>query len=177
MRSSNADPGGKDDFSQLGFRIPSTVISPWTRHHQVDHTVYEHTSYLRFVSENWGLPHLTKRSASTNSLGRAFRGFRTYDPEHDFVPYRMPLDAHLEDILESNLEQLFAGRVPRALPGSLPTSGAREGSDLHRAAAMGWFDDLPIDLDHRFEDSYLSPSSIRRLLRAISLPASGGRGA
>ena len=39
---------------------------------RVDHTVYEHSSFLRFVSENWGLPHLTKRDRSTNSLGKAF---------------------------------------------------------------------------------------------------------
>ncbi len=170
LRSTNADPGGRDDFSQLGFRIPSTVISPWTRHHQVDHNVYEHTSYLRFVSENWGLPLLTKRAAHTTSLGRAFRGFRSYDPEHDFVPYRMPLDAQLQGIIDSNLEQIVGGRVPRLLPGSLrPVAAPQpEGSDLHRAAAMGWFDDLPIDLDRRFEDCYLSPSSIRRLLRAAT---------
>ena len=152
------DPGGLGDFSQLGFRIPSTVISPWTRHHQVDHTVYEHTSYLRFVSENWGLPSLTKRAASTNSLGKAFRGFHTFNPEVDFHPYQVPLDVQITNLLDANLGALQAGKVPRVIPSSLPMS------DMHRLADTGWFDHLKVNIDHRFEDGFLSPSTIRKLL-------------
>jgi phospholipase C len=165
QRATDLDPGGTYDFGQLGFRIPSTVISPWTRHHQVDHTVYEHTSYLRFVCENWGLPPLTQRVESTNSLGHAFRRFRTFDPEHDLHRYRMPFDAQLQGIVDSNLSQIESGKVPRVFPSALPVAPADGVGHLERAAEAGWFDSLPIDLDHRFEDCYLSPSSIRALLR------------
>jgi hypothetical protein len=152
------DPGGLGDFSQLGYRVPSTIISPWTRHHQVDHTVYEHTSYMRFVSENWGLPYLTKRAASTNSLEAAFRGFKSFNPDVTFQPYTVPLDAAITNLLDANLGALAAGKVPPLLPVSLPKS------DMHLLAETGWFDHLKVNIDHKFEDGFLSPSTIRKLL-------------
>src|SRR5690606_15809626 len=36
-RGTDHDPGGDDDFGQLGFRVPSTIVSPWTRGATVDH--------------------------------------------------------------------------------------------------------------------------------------------
>ena len=157
-RSTPKDPGGLDDFSQLGFRVPSTIVSAWTRHNQVDHTLYEHGSFIRFVSENWGLPHLTTRTRRTNSLMKAFRSFQHFNPNVDFTPYQIPLDAQIENLLDANLGALQAGEVPKVIPSALPKS------DLHRLAETGWFDNLKIDLDHKFEDSFLSPSSIRALL-------------
>lgn len=140
-RATPLDPGGADDFGQLGFRIPSTVVSPWTRGTGVDHTTYDHTSVLRFISENWDLPYLTARHRSTNSLGRAFRGFATYDPEVPFVPYRAPAEL----LLEPTMEDAGLGQVH---------------SDLWDLAGTGWFDALPISLDVRFEDGFLRPADI-----------------
>jgi phospholipase C len=167
-RGTPRDPGGEFDFGQLGFRIPSSIMSPWTRtpdgrKSRVDHTVYEHSSFLRFVSENWGLPHLTARDRATNSLGRAFRGFRTFDPDPSFVPYEAPLHLALEPLLEDPLGQLDQLPVSLALPAAVPNRvaspapppRATEGSDLHRLAELGWFDKLPVDVDGRFEDTFL----------------------
>src|SRR6202522_4091174 len=36
-----------------GPRLPLLVISPWSRHNYVDHTVTDQTSILRFVEDNW----------------------------------------------------------------------------------------------------------------------------
>ena len=152
------DPGGQDDFSQLGFRIPSTIVSPWTRSHRVDHTVYEHSSTLRFICDNWGIKYPTKRVQSTNSLEGAFRRFRTFDAHADFVPYELPADVQLQQLIEPTLEDLQAAEVPRVLPIDGPTS------DVYRLAETGWFDKLPVDVDHRFEDGFLSPSTIKALL-------------
>jgi phospholipase C len=55
-RGTPADPAGPNDFGQIGFRIPSSIISPWTRGSAVDHSLYDHTSVVRFNTENWGLP-------------------------------------------------------------------------------------------------------------------------
>jgi phospholipase C len=167
-RGTPNDPGGEDDFSQIGFRVPSTIISPWTKHHRVDHTTYEHASTLRFICENWGLPYPTGRTRSTNSIEGAFRRFRQFDAHADFAPYTIPLLDWVEGVLESNLDQLNAGEVPRISPLSnpLPAHFTGEGpkSDVYRLAETGWFDKLPVDIDHRFEDCYLSPSSIKSLL-------------
>jgi hypothetical protein len=99
----------------------------------VDHTTYEHTSILRFVSENWGLPYLTLRHRSTTSIEAAFGGFATYRPDpQPFTPYESPPELALE-----------------------PTVEPVAPSDLHALAATGWFDALPVDTDARFEDSFL----------------------
>jgi phospholipase C len=55
---------GKDhrfDFEQLGARVPTVVISPWIPAHTIDHRVYDHTSVLRTVENNFGLPNLNQR--------------------------------------------------------------------------------------------------------------------
>jgi phospholipase C len=155
-RGTPQDPGGQEDFGQLGFRVPSAIMSPWTRtpagrRSLVDHTVYEHSSIIKFVSDNWGLPYLTARHAATNSIEAAFRGFRTFDPDPSYVPYQAPPQLAIEPTLEDPM------RNPEALLGVLGVDppALTEGSDLHVLAAMGWFDGLPVNTDLRFEDSFL----------------------
>jgi phospholipase C len=177
-RGTPADPGGDDDFAQTGFRIPSTIVSPWTRHGQVDHTTYDHASILRFIADNWGLPYLTRRVAETNSIGTAFRQFRTYDLEVGFTPYRAPFEL----LLEPSIEELGEAEVPHVAPGDvvnpvldpfedtaradvpLRDAATDAVSDLHRLAETGWLDGLGLPLDHRFEDGFLRPSEIRAAL-------------
>jgi phospholipase C len=56
----------------LGFRVPALLISAYTRRGQVNHTVLDYTSALRFIEKNWGLPSLTSRDANAGSLASAF---------------------------------------------------------------------------------------------------------
>jgi phospholipase C len=135
-RATDADPGGDNDFGQLGFRIPSTIVSPWTRNtngHRVDHNTYEHTSIIKFIADNWGLPYLTERQAHTTSIEQAFRSFRRFDMDAPFEPY--PLDPAL--LLEPPLAE-----------------AGIEGSDLFRLAELGWFDTLNVNIDHELRDCY-----------------------
>jgi len=149
-RGTPNDPGGQGDFGQLGFRVPSVIVSPWTRGDTVDHTLYEHSSVLKFISQNWGLPYLTQRHRSTNSIGNAFRGFDHFDGDPAFVPYEAPLNL----LLEPTLEQLQA-QVPATATAKKTSVAKHEGSDLHRLAEYGWFDKLKVNIDHKFEDSYM----------------------
>jgi phospholipase C len=157
-RATPNQPGGPNDFGQCGWRIPSTIVSPWTVGQTVHHTQFEHASFMRFVSDNWGLPMVTQRIRSTNSLYKAFGGFRSYHPEVDFRPYRMPLDAAIQNLVDANATALAQGKVPQVIPSSLPKS------DLHRLAETGWMDGRKVKLDHRFEDGFLRPSDIRHVL-------------
>ena len=50
-------PPQVDQFG-FGFRVPTIVISPWSKHSYVDHTQYEFASLLKMVEDNWGLPRL-----------------------------------------------------------------------------------------------------------------------
>jgi len=50
-------------FDRLGVRVPMIVISPYAKKHYVSHTVFDHTSILRFVQARFNLPALTARDA------------------------------------------------------------------------------------------------------------------
>ena len=121
----------EDDFGQVGFRVPTVVVSPWTRGGRVDHTVLEHSSILRFIEDNYGLPRLTMRDANTNSIASAFGGFSSYDPE---------LGTH-------RLHRAARGARPRVRPGrhaEHPRLGAAPPvSDLHRLVETGFADAAP----------------------------------
>jgi phospholipase C len=165
-RGTAGDPGGPDDFGQLGFRVPSTIVSPWTkRPGSVDHTVYEHSSITRFISDNWNLPQLTARTRGAASIERAFGGFTTYDPEPAWVPYEAPLHLYVEptgELVQQAVDQQL-GQL------GVPTSVAS--SDLYGLAERGALDGLGLPLDQRFEDSYLRkrPELIADVERSFGL--------
>jgi phospholipase C len=60
------------DANGYGLRVPGLLISPYTATGAVDSTVFDATSGLRFISENWGLPFLSSRDSTANSLASAF---------------------------------------------------------------------------------------------------------
>ena len=41
-----------------GERLPLLVVSPYAQENDVDHTLVDQTSVLRFIEDNWGLPRL-----------------------------------------------------------------------------------------------------------------------
>ena len=79
------------DFSQAGFRVPSIVASPYSRPGAVDHTVFDHTSILRFLHWRFlGAPAegpgtgrsswaLTTRDRHAHNIGRSL--WTASDPE------------------------------------------------------------------------------------------------
>jgi phospholipase C len=50
------------DFFGDGTRIPTLVVSPWTKAGHISHTYADHVSILKFIEANWGLSPLTIRS-------------------------------------------------------------------------------------------------------------------
>jgi phospholipase C len=56
----------------LGFRVPALLVSAYARKGQVNHTVLDYTSALKFIEQNWGLAPLATRDARSNSLSSAF---------------------------------------------------------------------------------------------------------
>ena len=59
------EPGGYDRY---GFRVPTVVVSPYSKPHFVSHTVYDHTSVLKTIERKWNLPAMTYRDANANDL-------------------------------------------------------------------------------------------------------------
>jgi phospholipase C len=85
-----------DNFGQAGFRVPTLVASPYARPGYADHTVYDHTSILRFLEWRFlGAPPtgskqqagrwwLTKRDRNAANLGASLRASNP-DPELRFA--------------------------------------------------------------------------------------------
>jgi phospholipase C len=59
-----------DDFG-LGIRVPTLILSPYAKRGFVDSTMYEFSSVLRFIEDNWGLTQLTKRDRRADNLTAA----------------------------------------------------------------------------------------------------------
>jgi len=64
-------PPQVDEFG-LGPRVPLLIISPYAKPGYVSHTIYDHTSILKFVETRYGLPALTTRDAWANAMLDSF---------------------------------------------------------------------------------------------------------
>lgn len=78
------------DFTQLGVRVPTIVISPLIPRSTIDHTVYDHTSALATVESIFGLQPLTERDKHAHSLNHLFS---LATPRTD-TPSTLPEPAH-----------------------------------------------------------------------------------
>lgn len=63
-----AGVGQYDGYRRYGFRVPSVVISPYSKKNHVSHLVYDHTSILATLERKWNLPALTMRDANALDL-------------------------------------------------------------------------------------------------------------
>jgi phospholipase C len=57
-----------DGYRRYGFRVPSIVVSPYSKTDYVSHMVYDHTSVLAFLERKFNLPAFTKRDANANDM-------------------------------------------------------------------------------------------------------------
>ena len=63
-----ADGAPRPDYTQLGFRVPCIVASPWSKPQVVHDGPYEHTSVLNMIEWRWGLEPLTERDKHARNL-------------------------------------------------------------------------------------------------------------
>jgi phospholipase C len=64
-------PPQVDQFG-LGPRVPLLIISPYAKSGYVSHTVYDHTSVLKFIETRYGLQPLTSRDAAASNMLDSF---------------------------------------------------------------------------------------------------------
>jgi phospholipase C len=67
-RKVTAADTGPRTYTQLGFRVPAVVVSPYARPDYVSEQVYDHTAILRLIQRKWNLPPLTRRDAAAADL-------------------------------------------------------------------------------------------------------------
>ncbi|MEX1045980.1 MAG: alkaline phosphatase family protein [Actinomycetota bacterium] len=68
----------------LGFRVPMLVLSPYAKRGYIDRKLGEFSTPLRFIQDNWGMPHNTERIRRTHNFAHAFdfkRNPRPPDPK------------------------------------------------------------------------------------------------
>jgi len=79
------------DFFGDGTRIPTIVVSPWTKPGHISHSYTDHVSILKFIEANWGLSPLTKRSRDNFPNPHASRN-------NPYVPLNSPAIGDMMDL-------------------------------------------------------------------------------
>lgn len=74
------------DFKRLGVRVPAVLVSPRLPKREVDHTVYDHTSILRFVENLFDLEPLSERDRTANSFEHVFQSAARSDTPLELAP-------------------------------------------------------------------------------------------
>jgi phospholipase C len=67
-RKLTAADSGPTTYTQLGFRVPAVIVSPYARPGYVTELTYDHTAILRLIQRKWNLPPLTRRDAAAADL-------------------------------------------------------------------------------------------------------------
>jgi phospholipase C len=65
-------PPPQTNYTSLGFRVGTVVISPWARPNTVVHTQYDFGSILKFIEQNFGLGSLHTTDETANSISDMF---------------------------------------------------------------------------------------------------------
>ncbi len=60
------------NFTETGGRLPLLVVSPFTKHGYISHTVADYTAFLKFIETRFNLPSLTKRDAAQPDMTEFF---------------------------------------------------------------------------------------------------------
>jgi phospholipase C len=69
VRAEKTPPGDPvPDYTQLGFRVPCIVVSPFSKPQVIHDGPYEHTSILKMIEWRWGLEPLTARDGNARNL-------------------------------------------------------------------------------------------------------------
>ena len=94
----------------LGIRVPALVISPYAKRGLIDHELGEFSTPLKFIEDNWGLPHLAPRIEQTHNFEHVFDFDR--NPRKDAEPLgHLKCSGNAFDFPEN-----YPGWVPGTIP-------------------------------------------------------------
>jgi phospholipase C len=124
----------REDFRQLGFRVPSIVAGPHVRKGCVISTTFEHSSIVATACKRWGIAPLTTRVAAAADLSSCLRLGPAQEPPT--LPAMTVTKPSAARRVAASHEELWAaaesGVIPRAL------DRRAEGIDIsHRMLAAG----------------------------------------
>jgi len=83
-------PPPQVDQNGLGPRVPLLIISPFAKPGYISHTLYEHSSMLKFIETRYHLPSLTARDAVANNMLDSFDFRQPPQPSLILQPHQCP---------------------------------------------------------------------------------------
>ena len=87
----------RDEFRQLGFRVPTLVIGPWMKRGFMDHTQLEHCSVAATIDARFGTEPLNRRAEESNTFANAIDPTLT-DPRD---PVELPkVEVDLDELIQ-----------------------------------------------------------------------------
>lgn len=121
-------------FDRIGLRVPTIIASPWVGRGTVEHSMLQHTSIIKTVTELFGLAGpLNRRDASAASFADLFGQSEQPRPASD-MPTRLDR-APLEDITESVVAGITMD--PSSEPLDDLTEGWAKAMPLHIRGPVG----------------------------------------
>jgi hypothetical protein len=96
------------DFTQLGVRVPTIVISPLIPRGTIDHAIYDHASLLATLEKLYGLKPMTRRDRQANTFNHLFALESPRADAPSMLPE--PADSHCES--DQPAGQLAPGTFP-----------------------------------------------------------------
>jgi phospholipase C len=139
----------RNDFGQMGFRIPAVLVSPYARQGYVDHTIYGFESILKFIRYRFGIAEpLTTRDLYANNILHAFdfeSAPRLEPPELPSPPAVIATACPGTPLVDSGGVGVdagaLAGTAPQTLLGSLRVP-ERKPHDAYTMVTSGYLERL-----------------------------------
>ncbi|SAK75001.1 non-hemolytic phospholipase C [Caballeronia hypogeia] len=109
----------------LGFRVPMTIVSPWSKGGYVCSEVFDHTSIIQFIEHRFGIQCANISPWRRSICGDLSSAFDFESPDHawPFLPdtsrYVSVADSECASLPEPNIPA--AQRMPRQEPGTRPS--------------------------------------------------------
>jgi phospholipase C len=75
-----------------GTRMPFLVVSPFAKRNQVDHTLTDQTSVLRFIEDNWLRGERIQPGGSFDTIAGTIEHMFDFDDRHEGNPRKVFLD-------------------------------------------------------------------------------------
>ena len=148
----------KEDWGQMGFRIPAVAVSPWAtktgnERARVNHGTYGFESIIKFISYRFGLGSLTIRDRYAKNIGRSF----------DFSKGRLePPD--LPDPQQVASTPCPTGGDQTPIPATTAESKQEHANDLAGLEELAHRHGVPVG-DGKVDQIFTKPDALKKAIR------------
>jgi phospholipase C len=117
------DDRADEGFGQLGFRVPTMIVSPWAKAAHASDVVFDHTSTIATIARLWDLEPLAKRDAAAADVFSTLDERRLLEDD-PAEPIELPVIEATED--ELFVDECSGARILHRPPGARFDTGMPE---------------------------------------------------